>query len=941
MISKMGSVFIAILGITIIGLPGADLFAGELKPLIIKGDYNYPPYEYLNNDGQPEGFDVDIIRGVAKEMGLKVTIELEPWNRVREQLETGKIDALMGMFNTKERDKRVDFSIPYFIASYAVFSRDLSDINSLEDSYNKAIIVQNGDLAHDFVVENDISDKLVIEESAEEVLWALSKGKADCAIVSRLQGLMTLKKKNIRNIKPVGSPIIQRKYCIAVTEGNSNLLATLNEGLSIIKTTGEYDRIYEKWFGVYERFESKYQTIFRYFFLSIIPLVLIIILTFIWSFLLKREVRNRTCALSESEERYRSLVETMNEGMAVQKNQVITYANNSFCKMLGYTKDELIGKAVDGFFKEKDRQKFENQMKIRSKGLSESYEMELLTKDGGTVFTIVSPQSMSFDGKLFNGSSAIFTDITKRKEAEDELRNSRDRFQSLVSNIPGIIYRCRFDKDWTMLFMTDNVVDVTGYPAEDFIQNASRTFESIIHYEDAENVDRKVNEAVDADRPWEIEYRILHKNGSVRWVYEKGSCILEGSEKKQVLDGFILDITDRKEAEDELKKNQIYIANIIDSMPSILIGVDSDGLVTHWNLQAEKVTAVTSRKAVGQPLAQVIGGLAVETRQVFDSMEAEKIYFASKKALRKTNETTYEDITIYPLISKGLKGAVIRLDDVTDKVRMEEVLIQNEKMLSVGGLAAGMAHEINNPLAAMMHTSDVMENRLLDTDIPANIRAASEHGIRMETMIAYMEDRGITRMLATIRESGGRVAEIVNNMLSFARKSEVEKSLHDLNLLLDKTLKLAATDYDIKKRYDFKSVEIEKNYDSGIPPVPCEEAKIQQVLLNIFRNGAQAMQESGMTPPKFIVRTRFDQKENAAIVEVEDNGPGIDKETQKRVFEPFFTTKPAGMGTGLGLSVSYFIVHENHHGKLSVESVPGEGAKFTVSLPLEGERGDI
>jgi len=123
-----------------------------------------------------------------------------------------------------------------------------------------------------------------------------------------------------------------------------------------------------------------------------------------------------------------------------------------------------------------------------------------------------------------------------------------------------------------------------------------------------------------------------------------------------------------------------------------------------------------------------------------------------------------------------------------------------------------------------------------------------------------------------------------------------------------------------------------------MPLVPCEAAKIQQVLLNIFKNGAQAMQEASIEKPIFIVRVSYEEVPKTASIEIEDNGPGMDEKTRKRIFEPFFTTKPVGIGTGLGLSVSYFIITENHGGTMAVESTLGHGAKFIIHLPLKGKR---
>lgn len=190
-------------------------------------------------------------------------------------------------------------------------------------------------------------------------------------------------------------------------------------------------------------------------------------------------------------------------------------------------------------------------------------------------------------------------------------------------------------------------------------------------------------------------------------------------------------------------------------------------------------------------------------------------------------------------------------------------------------------------------------------------------------------------MAQTIKTSGSRMADIVRNMLDFARKSDARQvSSHSMADLLNKTLELAATDFDLKKHYDFKKIKIKKEYETQIPLVPCEAAKIQQVFLNLFSNGAQAMQAAGVKDPVFILRAGFDRQKNMVFAEIEDNGPGMDEKTQKRIFEPFFTTKPVGVGTGLGLSISYFIITKDHGGEISVESSPSLGTKFIVRLPL-------
>jgi len=380
------------------------------------------------------------------------------------------------------------------------------------------------------------------------------------------------------------------------------------------------------------------------------------------------------------------------------------------------------------------------------------------------------------------------------------------------------------------------------------------------------------------------------------------------------------------------------LSKVIDSMPSIIIGIDTQTRVTLWNDEACKITGQSFEQVEGRVLFEVFPLLKKEKSIVFPAIEQGQIKKEEKLEIVTDNERIFYDVTVYPLINGKIDGAVLRIDNITTRVHMEEVMLQSEKMLSVGGLAAGMAHEINNPLAGVMYSADLMQRRLTDIKMPANIRTAEEIGISIEDIKAFMGKRGILRMITTINESGRRMAAIVDNMLSFARKTDTLVSSHNPVELLDNIIELAATDYDLKRQYDFKTIEIVKKYEEKLPMLPCEVAKIQQVLLNILRNGAQAMGDNSEKKPKFILRLSKETKTNMLCIEIEDNGPGMSEAIRKRIFEPFFTTKSAGVGTGLGLSVSYFIITENHEGTMDVISEPGKGVTFIIRLPLEEKK---
>lgn len=284
------------------------------------------------------------------------------------------------------------------------------------------------------------------------------------------------------------------------------------------------------------------------------------------------------------------------------------------------------------------------------------------------------------------------------------------------------------------------------------------------------------------------------------------------------------------------------------------------------------------------------------------------------------------------MLAMALTEALTLKHQEEEKRRLEEMMIQSEKMVSLGGLAAGMAHEINNPLAGILQNTQVIQNRL-QNKLPANQAAATDLGLDLGLMAAYLEKRDIFKMTEAVLTAGRRAAAIVSNMLSFSRKSDAGFVKADLGKLLDQTLELAKSDYNLKKKFDFKKIRIEQDYQPGLPEIACKSSEIQQVFFNVLSNGAQAMMSGTMDrEPCFSLRLF---KNNGMVgVQIRDNGPGMNAEQKKRIFEPFYTTKSAGQGTGLGLAVSYFIITKNHNGQILVESSPGQGSCFTINLPI-------
>jgi len=284
---------------------------GAKPVVVVGGDFNYPPYEFTDRDGKPTGFNVDLTRAIAEVMGLNVEIRLGPWSEMREGLDDGRVDIVQGMAFSPERTHEVDFSTPHAQLYQSIWvRRDDRRIRSIEDLHGKTVIVMRNSIMQDFMVRFDPAAKLVLTDTLAEALKLLNDGKYDCALVSKLTGKHLEKQLGLKRIIPVAQPIITQPYGYAVKKGNQELLDKFNEGLAVLKRTGQYQEIRSKWLGVLEPRPVSWQRAIRYVTLVAVPLLLILVGTVIWSRALQKQVAQRTRELArEVAEKERALEE--------------------------------------------------------------------------------------------------------------------------------------------------------------------------------------------------------------------------------------------------------------------------------------------------------------------------------------------------------------------------------------------------------------------------------------------------------------------------------------------------------------------------------------------------------------------------------------------------------------------------------------------------------
>ncbi|MCH8993793.1 MAG: response regulator [Chloroflexi bacterium] len=350
-------------------------------------------------------------------------------------------------------------------------------------------------------------------------------------------------------------------------------------------------------------------------------------------------------------------------------------------------------------------------------------------------------------------------------------------------------------------------------------------------------------------------------------------------------------VTAQREAE------RAHLASLADSLTDGIVLVDASLRVTSRNAAADELLASLSDAEVSEGAELSDPALAELARQALSSGAATSLRELPSNST--SSRRRYLMAMAAPLAgSPEGSAAVVILRDVTEERLMQERLLQSEKMVSVGQLVSGVAHELNNPLTGIMGFAQLLLARELD--------------------------ERTRRDVGTIHTEAERASKIVQNLLSFARRKRAEKELANLNVLLERVLELRI--YDLR----VKNIELELDLDPKLPETMVDTDQIQQVFLNVIINAEQAML-AGHGRGTLKVRSR--REKDVVCLTFQDDGPGLDQETLRRIFDPFFTTKDTGEGTGLGLTLSYGIIDE-HGGRIWAESQPGRGATFTIELPI-------
>jgi two-component system sensor histidine kinase EvgS len=397
------------------------------RRIVVGGDHRYPPFEYLDEKGNPAGFNVELTRMIAREMGFDVDIRLGPWTEVLLDLERGKIDAVQGMFYSVERDRKFDFTQAHSVNNYVAVVRrgENFDPLSLSDLKGRSIVVQKGDVVHDYLLQRGLESQIFTVETQEDMLRELAEGKYDCALTSRIIALNIIKARGWTNLQLGQNSFFSMDYSYAVPNGHAALLAQFSEGLRVVKDSGEYRRLYEKWMGVYEQPSQALVSILRKIAMILVPLLLLLFGFFLWTWTLRRQVKTRTRELQQSEERFRVLHNASFGGIAIHDKGVILDCNQGLSDITGYSTDELTGMNGLMLISEKFR---DLVMSNILSGFESPYEVKGIRKNGEEYPVRLEARNIPY--KQTNVRVTEFRDITEQKRAEKALLQAKEQAES-------------------------------------------------------------------------------------------------------------------------------------------------------------------------------------------------------------------------------------------------------------------------------------------------------------------------------------------------------------------------------------------------------------------------------------------------------------------------------------------------------------------------------
>jgi PAS domain S-box-containing protein len=604
--------------------------------------------------------------------------------------------------------------------------------------------------------------------------------------------------------------------------------------------------------------------------------------------------------LRQSEVRFHSVVESAPDAIIVaeEAGRIISW-NRAAERMFLYRTEEMLGQPLTTLMPMRYRAAHEKGIeRLRTSGkaclIGKTVELHGLRKDGTEFPLELSLATWRANDRVFY--SGIIRDSTERKQAQEALRDSEERFRQVAENIREVFWMSDLEKN-CIIYVSPGYQQIWGRSC-DSLYESPRSWLDALHPVDRERVlNAALTKQVSGD--YNEEYRIVRPDGSIRWIHDRAFPVKDPNGRVYRITGIAEDITERKEAQAALRKAYDNMETILAGLPGAILIVDDEQRVRYTNPLADQQFGV-GQQLLDRTIDHVLPLTRTRWQQmVADCRECRSASSPSEGEWETPGRRVYQ-YRLFPirLGESAQQQTGIVIWDVTEYKQLQDQLIQTEKLASLGTLVSGTAHEINNPMQGILAMAEI----IAEESDPEKVKE-------------YAHD---------IVEYSKHVATVVSDLAAYARPATRNEEVQiDVRERLLEAVKM------VRRCPHFGQVEVVTEFDA-VPHMRARQAEIDQVFVNLISNAVQAMAGEG----RLTLATRASASRVTA--RITDTGCGMPKSLLGKIFDPFFTTKEPGKGTGLGLSIAYKIVSK-YGGEIHVDSEEGKGSTFIIHFPIDRE----